>query len=724
MSGHSFVLPTFLTRCATRCCGANLAGFVLLLSVFTTPLTRGAVGDAVETIVPQAPTSENFFSVGLAFVGNNPDPSRDGLYVNRNGDSTIYLISPLDGSLIQDRPPFDTIIPEWPAAMSYDAKRNGLWIGTQKSVGGSGFGVCGDPMVVNADMPIYFWSFDDDSVTLMFTIPFGLTNPATGRGFFKKCRLDGLVYDENEPSTTSDDEIWFSDMVSRNIGVFGVDGLFLRGFDASTVDGSLTNNSTGLAFGAEKLYLTNDGVGDVFRANQTVDSLTVIDEDPSTPDVVDPLTSGNGWLTDMACDRVTFAPVGKTVMWVRTSLNCILTEPSCDQANDIITAYEIEPGGCGAGPQLGACCDPNNPPCQDLPQSSCQGTWTAGVLCADLNPPCFETHRVILLDRTGSMENAVLADGRTRCIAAWETANSEIMSFFTTHPIGSSVAVWTFAGSTAVPLTAGFVDQASALAALAPLGNTPCEGWTPLSEAVCDSVDALVAAFPAAPMETLEVSISSDGLENNSDGPCTGFDSTSGSTCTDVDPFDPGSWQRLVCDHAVGNAVMLAKLWGDTPPPLFRSSQTTDTETGQLLSSAGVSDAVFFRALADATGGTFTFIEDNPPPPSGPPAFGVTGACCLPDDARPPGNLKADQIINSFCLTRMVRLAMKACRGSITDKRRSIGDTNYVLTCIARLGNRFVLRLVACSCAGTSLFPGQRRRTQTRRVSSSGQLTL
>jgi len=403
--------------------------------------------------------------------------------------------------------------------------------------------------------------------------------------------------------------------------------MFLRGFDATTVDGSFTNG-TGLAFGADKLYLTNDGVGAVFRANQTIDALTVIDEVPSTPAVVEPLTSGNGWLTDMACDPVTFAPVGKTVMWVRTSLNCILTESSCDPANDIITAYELELGGCGPGPQLGACCDPNNPPCRDVPQSACQGTWTAGVLCASLNPPCFETHRIILLDRTGSMEAALLSDGRTRCRAAWETANSEIMSFFATHPIGSSVAVWTFAGSTAAPLTAGFADETSVLAALAPLANTPCASATPLAEAVCDSVDALVTAFPTSPMETLEVSISSDGLENNSSGPCLGPDSLGGMVCGG---FDPGSWQQLVCDHAIGNAVMLVKLWGDTPPPLFRSSQTTDTETGQLLSSAGVSDAVFFQALADATGGTFTFIEDNPPPPSGPPAFGVTGACCLPD---------------------------------------------------------------------------------------------
>jgi hypothetical protein len=623
---HRFAVPRLLEPCNFRCPKVPVARLALLLFALITPQTPGAVGDVVETIVPQAPTSENFFSVGLAFVGNNPDASRDGLYVNRNGDSTIYVISPLDGSLIQDRPPFDTMISEWPAAMSYDAKRNGLWIGTQKSVGGSGFGVCGDPAVVNADMPIYFWSFDDDSVTLMFTIPFGLTNPATGERFFKKCRLDGLVYDENELSSTSDDEIWFSDMVNRNVGVFGIDGLLLRGFDASTVDGSLTN-STGLAFGADKLYLTNDGVGDVFRANQTTDSLRVIDEDPSTPDAVDPLTSGNGWLTDMSCDPVTFAQIGKTVMWVRTSLNCILTQPFCDPRDDLLTAYEIEPGSCDSVP-LGACCDASGAICRNYAgQAGCQGSWTEGVTCDQLTNPCFEAHMIVVLDRTGSMNTVRTETGETRCADAITAAEYDIRQFFDSNPPGSTLAIWTFAGSGVTPLTTGFVSEDDALAALNGLDPLGCTDWTPLAEAICEAVDFMAGEFPTAAPETLKVVISSDGEENNSDGLCLGPSAVGGTTCVD---FTDGSWQRKVCDHVQGKATAIVRYWNDfNIGALAAGDSEMDMETG-LLRAAGVSDALFFEALVEATGGSFQSVVDSSAAPLGQSAFGVTGACCLP----------------------------------------------------------------------------------------------
>ncbi len=588
-------------------------GFALTLmaSVFGLGAThaRGAVGDPVATISPQPTIGSQFCSIGLAFGGTQ-------LYFNRCSDSNIYTISPVDGALIST---FDTGIAEWPAAMSYDTNRNGLWIGTQRSIGGSGFGVCGDPAVVNADMPIYFWDFDDDTVTLMFTVPFDITNPANGQRFFTFCRLDGLLYD---PIT---DEIWCSDTVNENIGVFRTDGTFVEGFDATAVGAGLPNNfdlanNTGLIFGGDKLYLTDDGGSHIIRTGKTPDTVS----GELLPGTI--FANGNGWLGDMACDSNTFAPTD--VVWVRT-------DPRGSVSNDLITAYEIEAGGCGPGLPIGACCDPNLAPCRDVLQSQCQGAtevWTGGVLCADLDPPCHAMHRIILLDRTGSMQTP-FDDSTTRCERARQTAISDVMSFFVQNPVGSSVAVWIFTGTEPTPLTVGFVDEATAKVALESLEGVNCSGSTPLAESLCGAVDALLAAFPVAADKSLEISVSTDGEENNSDGSCAGDrvllpqfgGSPFGEACGE---FHPDSWQQKVCDHTIGNAVVLARLWGDLSQG--RVTGKVDAETGTLLGT-GVPDATFFQALADATGGTFTFIDDFPAPPSGPPAFGVTGACCLSD---------------------------------------------------------------------------------------------
>jgi hypothetical protein len=540
------------------------------------------------------------------------------LYVNRCSDPNIYAISPQDGSLQVDKSlleeeddPKNWRIRELPAAMTYDPTRNGLWIGTQMGDGGTALRDCG-----SVGMPIYFWAFNepgsaDDTVTPVFTILFSdpPVNPVTGTPFFSDCFIAGIAYNE------STGQLWISDDRNRNIGVFQTDGSFVAGYDATRVDISLFNSS-GLAIGGERLYLANGSIGDVFRAAWMANPLQLLGDGP--------FMSGNRREQDMACDPDTFFP--KAVVWVRT-------DPQHNAGNDLLTAYEIEPGGCGTGPVIGACCDANAAPCRDVPQSQCQGpteVWTQGVLCSALDPPCHEMHRIILLDRTGSMQ-APFDENTTRCERARQTAIADVMAFFAQNPIGASVAVWTFRGTAPTELTPGFVDEATAIAALEGLAGVNCSGLTPLAESLCDAVDALLAAYPSALASTLEFSVSTDGEENNSDGPCAGPSSTIGSKCVSGDPndlFEVGSWQRKVCDHTVGNAVVPARLWGDLS--MARAAKQTDAETGALLAS-GVSDAVFFEALAEATGGTFTFIDDFPPEPTGTPAFGVTGACCLPD---------------------------------------------------------------------------------------------
>ena len=202
-----------------------------------------AVGDVVHEIDVSSlvnPGYTNFCSVGLAFDGTS-------LYYNRCNDQNIYKIHPITGAL-QDT--FDTEV-NYPNAMAYDKKRNGIWFGSQQCDSGN--------------MPIYFWDFDDDSVNVEFTILNSLINPATGESFLGFCFVDGLAYNENDPDTDADDEIWFSDDVNRNLGLFRPDGTLVTGYNAALTDPSLSSLS-GLAVGGPNLYLGNDGGGGCFQS--------------------------------------------------------------------------------------------------------------------------------------------------------------------------------------------------------------------------------------------------------------------------------------------------------------------------------------------------------------------------------------------------------------------------------------------------------------------------
>ncbi len=266
-----------------------------------------AVGDLVKQHNVSTfafPGWTNFCSIGLAFDGAS-------LYYNRCGDDRIFRVHPVTGALeaIQET----GLHTEEPNAMAYDATRNGIWFGTQGCTGGG--------------MPIYFWDFDDNSTTLMFTIPSLLINPATGSAFTGFCFTDGLAFNANDPADPLDDELWFSDDVNRNLGKFRPNGTLVAGYDATTINASLSSLS-GLAIGGSNLYMGNNGGGDVFRANK--DTLAFVDEFASISDRVE----------DMECDPKTFAP--KEVMWIRHT-------PQGIAADDLITAHEIEPGTCGFG---------------------------------------------------------------------------------------------------------------------------------------------------------------------------------------------------------------------------------------------------------------------------------------------------------------------------------------------------------------------------------------
>ena len=278
--------------------------YLLVISIVAS-VASAAVGDVIHVLGDNEtlpfPGVDTFCSVGLAFDGS-------ALYYDRCGDTNIYKINPLTATLISS---FDTVNLT-PNAMAFDSTRNGIWFGVQScdAIG----------------MPIYFWDHDDNSTTLKFHVPFALINPATNSSFLGICFLDGLAFNANGVGDL-DDELWFSDDINPNVGVFRPDGTFVTGYDATVIDPSLITTS-GLAIGGTNLYLANNGGGDVFRA--AIPAFTFLDN----------FSSGDDRQEDMECDPETFAPT--EVMWVRTT-------PQGGANPDVMTAYEIESNTCGLG---------------------------------------------------------------------------------------------------------------------------------------------------------------------------------------------------------------------------------------------------------------------------------------------------------------------------------------------------------------------------------------
>ena len=287
--------------------------FLLMLSFFASvTLVSAAVGDVIHqlnaTQLP-VPGFPNHCSVGLAFDGTH-------LYYDICSDSKIYKIDPITGALNATIETNFTGFIQGPNAMAFDVTRNGIWFGRQTCLNING----------TNNMPIYFLNLSDNSITLMFAVPATLLNPATNQSFLGFCFLDGLAFNANEPGE-ADDELWFSDDINPNLGIFRTDGTFVQGFDATTTNASLATLS-GLAIGGSNLYMANNGGGKVFRANKT--SLAFVDQ----------FTSQEERLEDMECDPVTFSGMGKEVMWVRHT-------PQSVEADDLIDALETEPVPCG-----------------------------------------------------------------------------------------------------------------------------------------------------------------------------------------------------------------------------------------------------------------------------------------------------------------------------------------------------------------------------------------
>jgi Ca2+-binding RTX toxin-like protein len=298
-------------------CLALLAAAVAMLTLGGRPASA-AVGDLLRTLKPpsEAPGFTNGCSIGLAFDGTN-------LYYDRCNDPNIYVATTTDADSDGDAElvrQFDTGIPELPNAMAFDALRNGLWIGTQRAD-------------ANGDMPIYFYDFATNSASVRFVVPDDLVNPATGNTFVGFRFIDGLAFDAGDPATAADDAIWFSDDVNPNLGKFDLAGSLIQGYDARTVDPSMSSLS-GHAVGGPLLYLANNGGGQVFRTDKSANPLGT----------GQPFAAAAERLEDMECDNVSF-PVD--AIWIRHT-------PQGVPADDLFTANEIEAGTCvlGGGPPV------------------------------------------------------------------------------------------------------------------------------------------------------------------------------------------------------------------------------------------------------------------------------------------------------------------------------------------------------------------------------------
>ncbi|MCP4685017.1 MAG: VWA domain-containing protein [bacterium] len=204
---------------------------------------------------------------------------------------------------------------------------------------------------------------------------------------------------------------------------------------------------------------------------------------------------------------------------------------------------------------------------------------------------------IFLIDRTGSMGEPRVS-GNSRCADARTVAITDVKSHFSLYPTGLG-AVWTFAGEGWFNETGGFVGRAACSAAVVNLTPEGCSGSTPLAESMCGAADALVAFFPPPQQRILYVS--SDGEENSSDGECDGDDAA-------AKPYPADSWQGKVIAKLMATGTVNVRYWGS----VSKSGSSYDPETGVTRMPA-ISDAEFFKDVADTTGGGYSYIDDGDP---------------------------------------------------------------------------------------------------------------
>ena len=246
-------------------------------------------------------------------------------------------------------------------SLAYDATRNALWAGW----GNGTDAAAGNVRLISLDA-----AHNALGGPVQFAAPAALTG----------CGLDdGMGYD------ATDDSLYISDDCSTTVWHYTTAGTLLTSFPWS---GSGCFNS-GVAIGGNLLFEGSDGCSHVWVVDKTTlapafDFTTVVAGDPNFRD------------EGLSCDPLTFASVGKQVMWSKEAY-------PPNRAH----AFEIPPNTCGVGgqPPPNRCelsqgfwkTHPDAWPVTSLTLGS--QTYTQAELLAILNTPVKGDASLILADQ-------------------------------------------------------------------------------------------------------------------------------------------------------------------------------------------------------------------------------------------------------------------------------------------------------------------------------------
>jgi hypothetical protein len=177
---------------------------------------------------------------------------------------------------------------------------------------------------------------------------------------------------------------------------------------------------------------------------------------------------------------------------------------------------------------------------------------------------------ILLVDTTSSMNTIRPSTGNTRCEDAKTMARGMITDFFDpTKYDGDGIAIWGFTNDPTESddvqptITGYYSDAVSAKNAVNALS---CQGNSPLADALCKGVNGDGETFTINPMLDY-LFILTDGVENNSDGPCEGPSGSSGTM---------GTWQYNVIQEMLATGIRVdTRYWVN--PTLLESPDSIDS---------------------------------------------------------------------------------------------------------------------------------------------------
>lgn len=184
------------------------------------------------------------------------------------------------------------------------------------------------------------WACDGDAAVVLVDPDRGVVDVSPPPVRVAAGCTGGLAYDR------ADDTLWvtpgFSGQRSMAIYHYEITGALIAAFPLDRLVGSCV--STGIALGGPKVYLSNDGCGQIYQMDKTFTSSTA-------------LASFTHLSGDLECDSVTFADVGVGAIW------------SHDISRRILYAWEIPAGQC----EFGGGVEPSWPTAWALSGSAAEG---------------------------------------------------------------------------------------------------------------------------------------------------------------------------------------------------------------------------------------------------------------------------------------------------------------------------------------------------------------